>query len=177
INCSVLGYQNLEVSVCEQPLASGEYLSYEDKYLTGGKTKGMASLSRLIPAPISKSLTGKIQETAKKVFRITDSAGVARVDFLVEPKTEKFYVCEINTLPGSLAFYLWEKSGPPAGSPRLASHRSGFGEAGEAGLPFPKLIDRLIDLAYDRFNDREKNSFSFSSNLLENFSGASKLQK
>lgn len=146
INCSVMGYKTLEVSICEQPLRnSKELLSYEDKYLKGSKTQGMASLSRLIPAPISPVLTKKIQDCAKEVFRVLDAAGVARIDFLVDPKTGKFYTCEINTIPGSFAFYLWEKS----------------------GYPFPKLIDKLVELALERFNDRKQTQYSFSSNLLQ----------
>jgi D-alanine-D-alanine ligase len=145
INCSVLGYKTLEASVCEQPVKSTDLLSYEDKYLKGSKTKGMASLSRLIPAPIPTALTKKIQETAKKVFRILDASGVARIDFFVDVKKNKIWVCEINTLPGSISFYLWEKS----------------------GYPFPKLVDKLVELAYERFNDRKKTQYSFSSNLLQ----------
>ncbi len=144
INCSILGYKKLEASVCEQPIKSGELLSYEDKYIKGGKAKGMASLSRLIPAPIPKRLTLEIQETAKKAFRAADAGGVARIDFLVDIKKQKFWVCEINTLPGSLAFYLWEKS----------------------GYPFPKLVDKLVELARERFNDRKATNYSFESNLL-----------
>ncbi len=151
INCSVMGYKDLEVSICEQPIKSSDLLSYKDKYLTGGKGKGlpagrqgMASLSRLIPAPISPSLTKKIQATAKEVFRVLDTAGLARIDFLVDKKTEKIYVCEINTLPGSMAFYLWEKS----------------------GYTFPSLIDKLVELALQRFADRQQTTYSISTNLL-----------
>lgn len=156
INCSVLGFDTVVASVCEQPVSTGEVLSYEDKYMRGSKNstqkKGMASLSRIIPAPISEKLTKEIQETAKKVFKTLDAAGVARIDFLLNPKTGKFFVCEINTLPGSISFYLWEKS----------------------GYPFPKLIDKLVELALERFSDRKKNNYSFNSNLLENFGSGSK---
>lgn len=145
INCSVLGYKNLEASICEQPIKSADLLSYEDKYLKGSKTKGMASLSRLIPAPISPKLTNMVQETARQVFRLLDASGVARIDFFVDVKSEKIWVCEINTLPGSISFYLWEKS----------------------GYPFPKLIDKLVELAMERFNDRKQTQYSFSSNLLQ----------
>lgn len=155
INCSVIGYRNLEVSICEQPIRSGKFLSYEDKYLKGSKTKGMASLSRLIPAPISPKLTREIQKVSKAAFRVIDAAGLARIDFLVDLKREKFWICEINTLPGSLAFYLWEKS----------------------GYPFPKLIDKLVELAYERFNDRKRTTYSFDSNLLEKAGKEVKIQK
>lgn len=151
INCSVLGYKDVKASVCEQPVKSADLLSYEDKYLKGGKSKGMASLSRIIPAPISSTLAKKIQECAKEVFKILDAAGVARIDFLVDKKTEKFYVCEINTIPGSMSFYLWEKT----------------------NYPFPKLIDKLVELALERHQDRATTNFSFTSNLLQSFNNSS----
>ena len=149
INCSVFGFNHLEASVCEQPIKQGELLSYEDKYMRGGKGgkgKGMASLSRLIPAPISPQLTKKIQDMAKIAFRAIDASGVARIDFMMHKKTKRMYINEINTVPGSFAYYLWEKS----------------------GLPFPKLIDKLIDLGFKRFEDRfEKTLYSYDSKLLE----------
>ncbi len=154
INCSVLGYKTLEVSVCEQPIKSDKFLTYEDKYLKGGKTQGMASLSRLIPAPISEKLTKEIQEAAKAAFRVCDCAGVARIDFMLT-NSGKFYISEINTLPGSIAFYLWEKS----------------------GYPFPKLIDKLVDLAFERFEDRKQTTYSISTNLLQSMGKGNKVAK
>lgn len=145
INCSVLGYKNLEASVCEQPVKTAEFLSYEDKYMNGSKNTGMASLSRIIPAKISDDLTKLIQETAKKVFKVLDASGVARIDFFVDIKKKKIWVCEINTIPGSISFYLWEKS----------------------GYPFAKLIDKLVEVAEERFSDRKKTQYSFPSNLLQ----------
>ncbi len=145
VNCSVIGYKKLEVSVCEQPIKEKDALSYEDKYLKGGKTKGMAGLSRLIPAPISKSATGKIQEMSKIAFRAMGASGISRIDFLIDSKSEEIFINEINTLPGSLAFYLWEKS----------------------GLTFPQLIDKLIELAFERFEDTNKNIYSYDSKLLQ----------
>ena len=166
INCSVLGYSSLETSVCEQPVKSEELLSYEDKYLRGnkgdggdegdqenrGKNSGMASLSRIIPAPISQKQSKEIAEMAKKVFRVCDCSGVARIDFFLHEKSGKFWVCEINTLPGSISFYLWEKS----------------------NYPFPKLIAELVDLAMERFHDRKQTNYSFSSNLLQGMAKGSK---
>ena len=132
INCSVIGNDELTASVCEQPVNDKQMLTYEDKYLRGGKTKGIVGLSRLIPAPISEELTKKIQETAKKAFWAIDAAGIARVDFMVRPDTEDFWITEINTLPGSLSFYLWEKS----------------------GLSFSNLLDKLIELGFERHKER-----------------------
>lgn len=145
INVSVMGYEDAEVSICEQPIKANTLLSYEDKYLKGGKTKGMANLSRLIPAPISKDLTKRIQSYALKAFKVLGAAGLARIDFLVNIKKGVVYINEINTLPGSLSFYLWEKS----------------------GYPFAKMLDKLIELGFERYNKRSKINFSYDSGLLK----------
>ena len=149
INCSVMGNNELTASVCEQPIKNQDVLTYEDKYLKGGKIKGMAGLSRLAPAPISEELTKKIQETAKKAFRAVDASGMARIDFMVRPDTEDFWVTEINTLPGSLAFYLWEKS----------------------GINFNELIDKLVNLGFERHRERQSLMFSYDSALITKTGG------
>lgn len=152
INCSVLGNDQLIASVCEQPLKSEGILSYEDKYMKGGKTKGMAGLSRLVPAPISEELAEKIQKMSKIAFRTVDASGVARIDFLVDEKNNNVWVNEINTLPGSLSFYLWEKS----------------------GLSFNELIDKLIDLGFERHKEKQKLTFSYDSDLLSKMATGNK---
>lgn len=157
INCSVLGNNELRASVCEQPIKGERMLSYEDKYLKGGKTKpfdtaqgkGMAGLSRLIPAPISEELTGKIQEMAMRAFKAVDAAGVARVDFMVKPDTGDFWITEINTLPGSLSFYLWEKS----------------------GILFINLLDKLIELGFECHKERQSLMTSYDSELISKVDG------
>ncbi|MGK7369614.1 MAG: D-alanine--D-alanine ligase family protein [Candidatus Halalkalibacterium sp. M3_1C_030] len=113
INCSVLGYSdNLETSVCERPLGQEETLSFEDKYQSDGEgSKGMASADRVIPADISDELTAEIQELSLKIFKTFRASGVARLDFLVNADSKKVYFNEINTIPGSFSFYLWEESG------------------------------------------------------------------
>jgi D-alanine-D-alanine ligase len=152
INCSVLGWgDDLQVSVCEQPVSSGT-LSYADKYLSGAKTKsgakapagGMKSSQRLIPAPISDSLTRRIQETAMASFRAIGAAGVTRVDFLVSPEHDSFVVNELNTLPGSLSFYLWEAS----------------------GMGFDTLLTRLIEMAMARHREQQATTSSIDTWLL-----------
>ncbi len=150
INCSVMGNDELIASVCEQPIKGEQMLSYEDKYLKDGKIKGMAGLSRFVPAPISEELTKKIQETAKKAFWAIDAAGIARVDFMVRLDTEDFWITEINTLPGSLSFYLWEKS----------------------GVSFSELLDRLINLGFECHKKRQELTFSYDSNLISKVGGA-----
>lgn len=152
INCSVVGYKELTASVCEQPIKGKDILSYEDKYLKGGKVKGMAGLSRLIPAPIDKWAAEKIRKMSKIAFMVIGASGIARIDFLINSKNGKININEINTLPGSLAFYLWEKS----------------------GLPFPQLIDKLIELAFERFEDTNRNVYIYDSKLLQSLGKGTK---
>ncbi len=144
INCSVLGAgEEARASVCEHPVSAGT-LSYEEKYLKGGKGEGMKGARRIIPADISEELTQGIQQRAIQAFRAIGAAGVARVDFLVRPEEDTFYVNEINTLPGSLSFYLWEP----------------------AGLPFPELLTTLIGYAQARHREKRRSTYSFQSSLL-----------
>lgn len=148
INCSVLGdATEARASVCEHPVSAGT-LSYEDKYMQGskasGSAKGMSGAKRIIPADIADELTRKIQEAAISAFKAIGAAGVSRVDFLVQPESGEFYVNEINTLPGSLSFYLWEPS----------------------GLPFPDLLSELIRLAQARNREKRRNTYAFDSSLL-----------
>jgi len=154
INISVLGNgDNLITSVCEQPVPSKEVLTYDDKYKSGGK--GMAGAKRLIPAPLKTITAAKIANLAKRAFESIDGSGMARVDFLVSPDEKIIYINEINTLPGSMAFYLWEKS----------------------GLPFPKLLDKLIELGQERFELRNSRITTFSSNILANLGNTLKSGK
>ncbi len=152
INCSVLGNaENARPSVCEEPIGSDEILSFGDKYLSGnksGKSGGMSDLIRRCPADIPDELTAKVQDLAVKTFVALGCTGVARIDFLNNPETGELWVNEINTIPGSLAFYLWE----------------------EAGVPFDKLLDELISLAWARGRRRENLSFSYETNLLSTVS-------
>lgn len=164
INCSVLGdMEEAKASPCEEPFHTEEILSYEDKYLSGGKgsknsgasgSKGMASLQRKIPADISEELHKKIQDLSIKAFRVLGCCGVVRFDFILDEDTKDLYLNEINTIPGSLAFYLWEAD----------------------GMSYQKLLDRLIDLALKRARNERRVNFSFETNLLDkaSFSGTKK---
>ncbi|HVW97919.1 MAG TPA: D-alanine--D-alanine ligase family protein [Mucilaginibacter sp.] len=151
INCSVLGdAANQTASVCEEPLGAGEILSYKDKYVTkGGSSKGMTSTKRRIPAELPREQTMLIQDLAKETFRVLSCSGVSRIDFLVDKKSNKVYVNEINTIPGSLSFYLWEASDKNFGS----------------------LLKTLIDVALKRQRDRDNLLVSYSENIF-NISGA-----
>ncbi len=152
INCAVLGdADGARASVCEEPVNSDEILSYRDKYLSGGKgskqggkSGGMSSLQRRCPADIPDELTATVQQLAVKTFVALGCSGVSRIDFLNDTVTGELWVNEINTIPGSLAFYLWEA----------------------AGLPFDKLLDEMIALAFKRQRDREALSFNYDTNIL-----------
>lgn len=151
INCAVMGTHSPKPSVCEQPIASTEFLSFDDKYIhekdetesESDVSAGMAGAERKIPAPISEELTLHIQNLATLTFQVLDCSGVARIDFLVSNE-EEVYVNEINTIPGSFSFYLWEP----------------------IGIPFSELVSELIELALE--TNREKNHliYSYSTNLL-----------
>ena len=150
INCAVMGPPD-QASVCEQPVTRESILSFDAKYKRGGKSAklsdkpgGMASLDRIIPAPISAELTQRVQTLALRAFRTIGAAGTARIDFLFQPQTEALYLNEVNSIPGSLAYYLWEAS----------------------GVPFDALVEKLVTLALQRHEERSRTQFSFEVNLL-----------
>jgi|SRR5690625_171623 len=146
INCSVLGSTtDCRASVCERPLGSEELLSFRDKYQSDeGESKGMASAAREIPADISEELTRGIQETSRRIFTIFKASGVARLDFLVNADTGEYFFNEINTIPGSFSFYLWDHS----------------------GTDFRSLLLELIDLALARHRQKTGRIQSYDTNLL-----------
>ncbi|MDO4283465.1 MAG: D-alanine--D-alanine ligase family protein [Clostridia bacterium] len=150
INCSVLGdVKSQDVSILEEPIKADEILSFHDKYMggnkkSGSKLEGMASLSRKIPAELEEEKRQEIYDLSKKVFQILGCEGVSRIDFIIDVDKDKIYVNEINTIPGSLSFYLWEKK----------------------GIVFDKLCDDLIKLAIKRYERRQKIVYSHDVNIL-----------
>lgn len=154
INCSVLGdYENAETSVCEEPVKQGDFLTYQDKYVNnskGGGSKGMTSTKRIIPAPISDEMTKAIQEYALQTFRVLGSAGVSRIDFMIDDNTKNIYVNEINTIPGSLSFYLWE-----------ATNKT-----------FQELVSKLIDIALKAHREKNNLTLTYDSNIFDLKSGS-----
>jgi D-alanine-D-alanine ligase len=151
VNCSVLGDEiSVEASVLEEVMKYDAILSYKDKYQSNSKSKGMASTSRICPAELDLTYTNKVQDLAKEVFTVLGCSGVTRIDFLIDSKTMELYVNEINTIPGSLSFYLWDKS----------------------GYNFTDLMDKLIEQSIERQRRREKMVFSFDTNLLDQYSGS-----
>ncbi|HEX6466419.1 MAG TPA: D-alanine--D-alanine ligase family protein [Terriglobales bacterium] len=135
IECSVLGNDAPEVSVPGEIVPVKEFYDYAAKYLEEGS-------KLLIPAKLSKEMTRKVREMAIAAFQAVDCSGLARIDFLLDPKNDKLYLNEINTMPGftSISMYpkLWAAS----------------------GLEYPKLIDRLITLALERHAEKKRNQYS-----------------
>lgn len=150
INCSVLGdSEECFASVCEEPFMNDEILSYQDKYLGGGKSKtggskGMASLSRKVPADLSEEESQYIRNFACDIFKALGCSGVVRIDFMIDKDTNTVYANEINTIPGSLAFYLWEAT----------------------GTPYTELLDKMISLAFKRDRARKDLTFTIDTNIL-----------
>ena len=154
VNCSVLGnYINQETSAIEEVTSDDEFLTYKDKYIGGSKSKtkgaskGMASASRIIPARISKELEEKIRKTSKEAFVALNLGGVCRIDYLIDKKTNKYYINEPNTIPGSLSFYLWEP----------------------VGKKYEDLLDEMITLCIKDYKNRARKTYSFESNILSNY--------
>lgn len=145
INCSVLGdCDEYQMSVLEEPIKSAEILSYEDKYMGGTKgTKGMQASQKRIPADLPKDITDRIQYLAGETFRVLGCHGVSRIDFIIDDDTKEIYVNEINTIPGSLSFYLWEAT----------------------GLKFDQLMDRLVKLALKRKREQGQKTVSYDQNI------------
>lgn len=157
INCAVLGDENDAIaSECEEPLHTKDILSYEDKYLSNnsknGGSKGMASVSRKIPAELTPEKRKEVQDMAVKSFKKLGCNGVARIDFMIDEANGNLYFNEINTIPGSLSFYLWEP----------------------IGVPYKELLDRMIQLCLKRKREEDSLTFSFDTNILNqnSFSGA-----
>ena len=136
IEVSVLGNDEPVASVCGEVLPSREFYSYESKYIDG--TSGL-----VIPAPLPEDISACIREYAVRAYKAIDCAGMARVDFFVEKDTNRIYLNELNSLPGftKISMYpkLWEVS----------------------GLPYSKLVDRLIELAMQRKAERDRTSHTY----------------
>jgi D-alanine-D-alanine ligase len=138
IEVSVLGNDEPVASVCGEVLPSREFYSYESKYIDG--TSGL-----MIPAQLPEEISECIREYAVRAYKAIDCAGMARVDFFVERETNKIYLNELNSIPGftKISMYpkLWDAS----------------------GLPYNKLVDRLIELAMERKADRDRTSHIYRS--------------
>jgi len=164
INCSVLGdYEKAEASECEEPVSSDKILTFAEKYIGDGSSKGtkggvkggvkgapsgskgMATLKRKIPADITDGQRSEIREMAVKAFKCLGCNGVSRIDFMMDTATGNIWLNEINTIPGSLSFYLWEP----------------------LGVSYPELLDRMISFALKREREESNITYSFDSNVLQ----------
>ena len=145
INCSVLGdCDEYRSSVLEEPIKSAEILSYEDKYMGGTKgAKGMQASQKRIPADLPAGMTERIRFLAGETFRVLGCHGVSRIDFIIDDDTKEIFVNEINTIPGSLSFYLWEAT----------------------GLSFDALMDTLVKLALKRKREQGQKTVSYDQNI------------
>ena len=170
INCSVLGdYEYAEASECEEPVSSDKILTFTEKYIGDGSakgakgtkggvkgsgSKGMATLKRKIPADITDEQRDTIRTLAVKAFKCLGCGGVSRIDFMMDTKTGNIWLNEINTIPGSLSFYLWEP----------------------IGVKYTELLDRMISLALKRERENENITYTFDSNVLQgvNLGGGTK---
>jgi len=145
VNCSVLGFDGeRKASVLEMPNSGAAFLDFSEKYLSSGGSKGMASLKRIVPAPIGEELTKTLQDLSLRIFDAMDCKGVVRIDYMLDRNSDNYYITEINTIPGSLAYYLWQ----------------------ETGLPYSRLIDEMVDCAMRAYKEKERNSFAFTSDIL-----------
>jgi D-alanine-D-alanine ligase len=167
VNISVLGnYEHQKLSVIEEVNGHNKFLTYEDKYIGGGKTKakfgvksvpsckgskGMLSASRKIPADLSDKLKEEVETVAKKAFKALGSSGCSRIDFLIDSKKNKVYVNEINSIPGSLAFYLWEP----------------------LGKDYTELLDDMINIGIKDYKKRSSKTYTFDTNILQGFANNS----
>lgn len=160
VNCSALGRaDNIRVSVCEQPVNWAEFLTFEDKYLHGGKfnksqsgklqgAKGdMSTMTRKVPANITEIQTKQVKEYTKEAFRALNAKGVSRIDFIIDNDDGKVYVNEINTIPGSFAFYLWNYQNE---------------------MSYSELIDEIIKIAEEEHAEKSKNTFTYQSAIIDN---------
>ena len=141
LEVSVLGNDEPQASVVGEIVPAHEFYDYEAKYLDEGSRA-------LIPAPITEQQSAEVRRLAVEAFKAVDAAGMARVDFFLERSSSRLFVNELNTLPGftPISMYpkLWEAS----------------------GLSFSKLVERLIELALDRFSDKQRSQTAIDSRLL-----------
>ena len=163
INCAILGdVHDATPSVLEEPVASGadEVLTFQDKYMredgsegakgasgtkpAASQSEGMAALDRIVPARLSDERTREIRDLAVRIFRLFECAGVARIDFMIDEATGEVFFNEINTIPGSFSFYLWEPS----------------------GVPFDELVHRMIEIARRQHRNKNGRVQTYDVNLL-----------
>ncbi|KKW19833.1 MAG: D-alanine-D-alanine ligase [Parcubacteria group bacterium GW2011_GWA2_51_10] len=151
VTLPIIGNNEPRAAEVEHALNKTEVFDFNEKYLSGGK-KSVGGVNRAyseIPANIGEEVTSKVKEMGKQVYRILGCTGIARVDFLIDGKTKKIFVNEVNTLPGSLYHHNWRK----------------------AGVSNMELIEELIRLAEERFASQKNTTFTFKSDILKKVGG------
>ncbi len=161
VNIAVMGnYEHQKVSEIEEVLSGNKFLTYADKYIGDGKgklkgakvpmkgtSKGMASANRKLPAELPDKVRKEVEEVAVEAFKALGSSGNSRIDFLVDGAKNKVYINEINSIPGSLAFYLWEAK----------------------GIDFSTVLDEMINIGVKDYKKRVSKTHSFETNILKGF--------
>ena len=161
VNIAVMGnYEHQKVSEIEEVLSGNKFLTYADKYIGDGKgklkgakvpmkgtSKGMASANRKLPADLPDKVRKEVEEVAVEAFKTLGSSGNSRIDFLVDDAKNKVYINEINSIPGSLAFYLWEAK----------------------GIDFSTVLDEMINIGVKDYKKRVSKTHSFETNILKGF--------
>lgn len=167
VDCAVLGnYERQEVSLTAEMLTNNDFLTFQDKYLSGGKGKlkgvkgssnkgNMSNSSFNIPANIDDKLIKEVEDLSLKTFRALNLSGVARIDFLIDKKQGKVYVNEPNTIPGSLAFYMFKPK----------------------GIEYKTLLDDLINYSIKDYKNKSKKISSFESNVLSSYNDSKGCKK
>ncbi len=162
VNIAVMGnYEHQKLSEIEEVISANKFLTFGDKYIGDGKgkikgakklkvtsSKGMASTSRKLPAELSENTRKEIENIAVLAFKSLGCSGNSRIDFLIDKKSQKVYINEINSIPGSLAFYLWDAK----------------------GLDFATMLDNMIQIGIKNYKKRMSKTYSFESNILQGFS-------
>lgn len=152
INCAVMGYEeNVETSELEEPLDFKELLTFDDKYVSNKKAPGTKTMRNLLKK--DEPLRDELESLATKAFTSIDAAGNARVDLLVSKDTGKIYINEINTIPGSVAFYLWEPK----------------------GYSFKDLITKMLEIAQEVDTMRKETVYSYDAELFKRIQYGKKL--
>ena len=161
VNISLIGnYEGYKVSAIEEVFSKNDLLTFEEKYIGTGKvkgklgvkagsvkSKGMVNASRKIPADIDDKLKTEIEEIAKKALKCLGSSGVVRIDFMIDAKTKKVYINEVNSIPGSLSFYLWEPT----------------------GLNYTNMLDEVINIGIKDYKKKSNKTRIFKSNILSGY--------
>lgn len=162
INCAALGYgEEVRTSVCEMPVPSAgdKFLNFFEKYLRnagakGESSRGMKNLARVVPAPIGEEATERIQGMTREIFKLLDCRGTVRIDFILD-ENDVLYVNEPNTIPGSMAFYLWK----------------------ECGVSFQKLVEIMVEDALRAHADKNTNVYAYDSTILQKVAAGTKGSK